>query len=253
MASDLDAWDAAIERAIMAAASEWAPRVLHAALPTLTAAGLPPDPDRMDDERDSWWRSFVTNVLPVLAGLMAARTSKTLRDRGITPPTPPSTGPSGPTGASSDVPPAMRRAADAVPWPTEVLSALTSDERADLVNSFTELRQLVGELMPDDAELIVRIPSWRDNTSSYLATVSNRCKNMPDTVFNQIRTALTEGIDAGEDAATLAVRVREHLDMGLEGGRDAWNTRAARIARTECLPPDAPVHGANITAVYRRA
>ena len=216
MADDLDAWDAAIEKAVLAAAAEWAPRVLHAALPTLTASGLPPDPDRMDDERDSWWRSFVTNVLPVLAGLMAARTSKTLRDRGITP-----------------TPPKLESAAAAIPWPTDVLGTLSADDRADLISSFAELRHMVGDLLPDDAELIVRIPSWRDNTASYLSTVSNRCKDMPDSVFSQIRTALSEGIDAGEDAASLAVRVREHLDMGLEGGRDAWNTRASRIARTE--------------------
>lgn len=231
MASDLDAWDAAIETAVMSAATEWAPRVLRAALPTLTASGLPPDPDRMDDERDSWWQSFVQNVLPVLAGLMAARTAKTLRDRGITPPDPAPDAPG--QAAPGRVPAAMKRASDAVPWPTEVLSGLSADDRAELVSSFTELRQMLGELIPDDAELIVHIPSWREGVSEYLATVSNRCRNMPDSVFAEIRTALTEGIDAGEDAATLAVRVREHLDMGLEGGRDAWNTRAMRIARTE--------------------
>ncbi len=235
MADDLDAWDAAIERAIMAAATEWAPRVLHAALPTLTAAGLPPDPDRMDDERDSWWSTFVAHVLPVLAGLMAARTSKTLKDRGITPPEPEpdATGPGGEPMRPGRVPPAMTRASDAVPWPADVLAGFSADDRAELVSSFTELRQMLGELMPDDTELIVRIPSWRDGVSEYLSIVSNRCKDMPDTVFNQIRTTLAEGIDAGEDASALAVRVREHLDMGLEGGRDAWNTRAARIARTE--------------------
>ena len=231
MSDDLDAWDAAIETAVMSAATEWAPRVLRAALPTLTASALPPDPDRMDDERDSWWSTFVANVLPVLAGLMAARTAKTLRDRGITPPEPTPEVPE--QAVPGRVPPAMRSAAAAVPWPTEVLSGLTPDDRAELVSSFTELRQMLGELIPDDAELIVHIPSWRDGVSEYLATVSNRCKNMPDSVFAEIRTALAEGIDAGEDAATLAVRVREHLDMSLEGGRDAWNVRATRIARTE--------------------
>lgn len=227
MADDLDAWDAAIESAVLAAASEWAPRVLHAALPTLTASGLPPDPDRMDDERDSWWQTFVTNVLPVLAGLMAARTAKTLRDRDVTPPE------ALEFGEPMPGPPGMRSASDAVPWPTEVLSGLSANDRTELVSSFTELRQLLGELVPDDAELIVRVPSWRDGVADYLSTVSNRCRNMPDTVFAEIRTALTEGIDAGEDAAALAVRVREHLDMASEGGRDAWATRATRIARTE--------------------
>lgn len=218
MADDaLEAWDAAIEKAILAAATEWAPRVLHAALPTLTAAGLPPDPDRMDDERDSWWSTFVAHVLPVIAGLMAARTGRTLRDRGVTPPEPPP----------------LEAASRAVPWPDDILATLSADDRAELVSSFTDLRQMLGELMPDDAELIVRIPSWRDNTASYLSTVSNRCKNMPDTVFSSIRTALAEGIDAGEDPTALAVRVRDHLDMTTEGGRDAWNMRANRIARTE--------------------
>lgn len=214
---DLDAWDAVIEKAILAAAREWSPLVLDAALPSLTADALPPDPDRMADEQGSWWRLFVANVLPVLTGLMAARTSRTLRARGVTPPEPP----------------ALEAASDAVPWPTDVLGALTAQDRTALVSSFSELRELVGELLPDDAELIVQLPSWRDHTESYLSQVSNRCKDMPDTVFDQVRRAITEGVDAGEDAAALAVRVREHLDMATEGGREAWNVRANRVARTE--------------------
>lgn len=213
---DLDAWDAAIKAAVLAAARQWSPLVLDAALPSLTADALPPDPDRMDDERDSWWRAFVTNVLPVLSGLMAARTWRVLKARGVTPPEPPATS-----------------ARSAVPWPTDVLGALTAQDRTALVSSFTELRELVGDLLPDDAELIVHSPTWRDHIESYLAQVSNRCKDMPDNVFEQVRKAITEGVDAGESAAELAVRVREHLDMATEGGRDAWNSRATRIARTE--------------------
>ncbi len=84
---------------------------------------------------------------------------------------------------------------------------------------------------------------------STLAQTENLLTNIPDEVYNLVFAELTDGVNAGESLPKLAERVEAVLSWS---GSPNWPGRARLIAVTECLPPEALVGSANITAAYRR-
>lgn len=126
----------------------------------------------------------------------------------------------------------------------------------------------------------------------YMRTVRDRFKIWPEGAFEDVRPELMESASEAESIEQVIDRVGRVLDIDknsrtikaeinvvekrlmdddldpairkalakqrreLWKAHDAevssWKWKARRIARTECLPADTPVSGANITAVYRR-
>jgi hypothetical protein len=74
-----------------------------------------------------------------------------------------------------------------------------------------------GEFADDD----------RDWVGRYLEGLPNRLAGVPDELYEQVQTAVRDGLDAGDTTADLTGRVQDVLGLG--GQR--W--RAERIARTE--------------------
>lgn len=83
----------------------------------------------------------------------------------------------------------------------------------------------------------------------HLDTVRNLLVRVPDEVFEDIRRELVQGHNQGDPVRAIADKVERILDVS---GSENWRNRAQTIAVTECLPGDAVVDSARITAVYRR-
>lgn len=99
---------------------------------------------------------------------------------------------------------------------------------------------LLGDDYPWDQRVFV---------TRYLAEVRNRLVRIPEEVYDLIAGQMAAGVNLGESIPQLANRVDEVLAVTTS---ERWQNRAVTVARTECLPGEAPVDGAYATAVYRR-
>jgi hypothetical protein len=89
----------------------------------------------------------------------------------------------------------------------------------------------------------------RVRATAYLAEVRNRLVRVPDEVFSLVAHQVATGVNLGEGIPELRARIDNILSTTAS---ERWPNRATVIARTECLPGDAPIDGALATAVYRR-
>lgn len=220
-AQQMDAIEDWLTAATGRALHTWAAGALDTVLPSLTADGddwVPaPDLSQLLATVTAWAATFHQEVLSPLLVLMAARAA-------------------GQTAAAGAVP----AAAAAVPTIPADPDGLLRVELQALIGESAELRALVAELSGTTVraavpamEAIVALPSWEAFTADYLTTVSNRVVGMPDDVFRHLTADLAKGVDAGESAHDLSIRVRNYLDTDTESGFEALATRATRIARTE--------------------
>ncbi len=65
-------------------------------------------------------------------------------------------------------------------------------------------------------------------------------------------TPAREQARESDPRVALLQQQRTRARLALDNEQSYWQTRAQRIARTECFPPDAPVTSARVTAAYRR-
>lgn len=91
---------------------------------------------------------------------------------------------------------------------------------------------------PDDPILIDQLQRTR-----------NLMVRTPDEVYRLVVRALGDSIAMGGTVADQAQAVRHVLDVT---GTENWPSRARTVAVTECLPGDALIDGAQLTAAYRR-
>lgn len=73
----------------------------------------------------------------------------------------------------------------------------------------------------------VRLGGTEAAARDHIATVHNRLVGVPDEVFDTVRATLDAGFEAGDTPDDLRARVAEALRI------DEWDSRAARVARTE--------------------
>ena len=85
----------------------------------------------------------------------------------------------------------------------------------------------------EQIEVVVTTRSWWDEMARQLAATPNKVVGMPETIYRDLVVKLGAATNEGLDMFERNLIVREFLDMSTEGGFEKWNTRAARIARTE--------------------
>lgn len=132
-------------------------------------------------------------------------------------------------------------AADLPPLDVNALSGISNDWAA-------EVDRLVGPMLVEVYE-VAALDVWdrfvdavdrmaqreagsmavvlSNGSRSFMEVARNRLVGIGDTAWTIARTALVEGIEAGDDMGRLTVRVREAIDVG--------EARARTIARTETL------------------
>jgi hypothetical protein len=98
-------------------------------------------------------------------------------------------------------------------------------------------------------DLDIPFPSTDAFIASHIAQVENYLVRIPEEVFNLVMADVVDGHNAGESFEDIAARIEDTLNLT---GSENWPARARVIAVTECLPGDAVVDSARITAAYRR-
>lgn len=119
----------------------------------------------------------------------------------------------------------------------ELLNKLRLIARAGWINASGQL----GVDLPYDPDDPILVDQ--------LLRTRNLMVRTPDEVYRQIIKALGDSVAAGETVQDQAQRVRHVLDVT---GTENWPSRARTVAVTECLPGDAVINGAEVTAAYRR-
>lgn len=119
----------------------------------------------------------------------------------------------------------------------ELLDKLRLIARAGWINAGQQLG-IDLRYNPDDPILV-----------NQLLRTRNLLVRTPDEVYRQIIKALGDSVAAGETVENQVQRVRHVLDVT---GTENWPARARTVAVTECLPGDAVIDGADVTAAYRR-
>ena len=116
---------------------------------------------------------------------------------------------------------------------------------------YNRFRPIIAKTMAQSEAPSVRVgilgPTSPQMVSAIQRRVTKLANNVTETTAQQIRDVMTQARADGVGVSELARRIRSDV-FG-----DAISTqRATTIARTECLPPDARVNSARITALYRR-
>jgi len=101
---------------------------------------------------------------------------------------------------------------------------------------------------PIDIALATEYPEWlKDKIGEELTETFDQdyWAGMNDTTKGRLHTILNNGLESGKSITTMAAEI-----AGL--GEKFSKQRGRLIGRTECLPGDTVVNGANVLAVYRR-
>lgn len=191
---------------IMRAADTWVNNLLPNLFPQpLTAAGeeqaVPPNLEAILSASAEWQAVATQELTPVIIAFMAAQTWDVTHTREI------------------DLTPLSRAGAT----PAETRAA------------FAEARSILERLGYDteDIDVVITARTWVDEVTAQVAVTPNRVAGMPESVYREVVTKLGEATQEGASQFERNLIVREVLDLSTEGGFEAWNTRADRIARTE--------------------
>lgn len=127
---------------------------------------------------------------------------------------------------------------------TGVDSLLDPDEGGDLAG---QVRTAI--YTATDAEVVYAAPGIREWQGEYLATVDNRLRDVPNSVFGLITDQIDISMGLGETEAQQAARIKQILDWS---GEEDWPGRAKAIARTEATGAynQATVWAAETTAAH---
>lgn len=127
---------------------------------------------------------------------------------------------------------------------TGVDSLLDPDEGGDLA---AQVRTAI--YTATDAEIVYAAPGLREWQGEYLATVENRLRRVPDSVFDLITDQIDISMGLGESEAEQAARIKNILKWS---GEEDWPGRARAIARTEATGAynQATAWAAEVTAAH---
>lgn len=199
-----DEWAPRLQAAVMEAARKWSETMLERVFPkSLVAAGegVQMNLDAFLFGTGDWIKHFDDEVLPVILAFLTAQTI--------------------------DV--ASVREVDLRP----LVATNTSPTETRAV--FAEAVDYLGRMgyAAEDIEIVVTRRTWIDFADAQAAKSRNLVVGMPENMYRELVGKLATATNEGAGQFDRNLIVRDFLDMNREGGFEAWNTRAERIARTE--------------------
>ena len=200
----LEEWSELLENAVLEAGKKWSKETLEDVFPKgLTAAT---DPEQMSLDAilataNTWAATASTEMAPAMIAFMVAQTWDVATARKVD----------------------LRPLSGAASTPAEHKAAFS--KAVDILHSWG--------YKDEQIEVVVTTRSWWDEMARQLAATPNKVRGMPETIYRDLVVKLGAATNEGLDMFERNLIVREFLDMSTEGGFEKWNTRAARIARTE--------------------
>ena len=200
----LEEWSELLENAVLEAGKKWSEATLEDVFPKgLTAAT---DPEQMSLDAilataNTWAATASTEMAPAMIAFMVAQTWDVATARKVD----------------------LRPLSGAASTPAEHKAAFS--KAVDILHSWG--------YKDEQIEVVVTTRSWWDEMARQLAATPNKVVGMPETIYRDLVVKLGAATNEGLDMFERNLIVREFLDMSTEGGFEKWNTRAARIARTE--------------------
>ena len=200
----LEEWSELLENAVLEAGKKWSKETLDDVFPKgLTAAT---DPEQMSLDAilataNTWAATATTEMAPAMIAFMVAQTWDVATARKVD----------------------LRPLSGAASTPAEHKAAFS--KAVDILHSWG--------YKDEQIEVVVTTRSWWDEMARQLAATPNKVVGMPETIYRDLVVKLGAATNEGLDMFERNLIVREFLDMSTEGGFEKWNTRAARIARTE--------------------
>lgn len=200
----LEEWSELLENAVLEAGKKWSKETLEDVFPKgLTAAT---DPEQMSLDAilataNTWAATASTEMAPAMIAFMVAQTWDVTTARKVD----------------------LRPLSGAASTPAEHKAAFS--KAVDILHSWG--------YKDEQIEVVVTTRSWWDEMARQLAATPNKVVGMPETIYRDLVVKLGAATNEGLDMFERNLIVREFLDMSTEGGFEKWNTRAARIARTE--------------------
>lgn len=200
----LEEWSELLENAVLEAGKKWSKETLEDVFPKgLTAAT---DPEQMSLDAilataNTWAAAATTEMAPAMIAFMVAQTWDVATARKVD----------------------LRPLSGAASTPAEHKAAFS--KAVDILHSWG--------YTDNQIDVVVTTRSWWDEMARQLAATPNKVRGMPETIYRDLVVKLGAATNEGLDMFERNLIVREFLDMSTEGGFEKWNTRAARIARTE--------------------
>ena len=200
----LEEWSGLLESAVLEAGKKWSKETLEDVFPKgLTAAT---DPEQMSLDAilataNTWAATASTEMAPAMIAFMVAQTWDVATARKVD----------------------LRPLSGMASTPAEHKAAFS--KAVDILHSWG--------YKDEQIEVVVTTRSWWDEMARQLAATPNKVVGMPETIYRDLVMKLGAATNEGLDMFERNLIVREFLDMSTEGGFEKWNTRAARIARTE--------------------
>ena len=200
----LEEWSELLESAVLEAGKKWSKETLEDVFPKgLTAAT---DPEQMSLDAilataNTWAATASTEMAPAMIAFMVAQTWDVATARKVD----------------------LRPLSGMASTPAEHKAAFS--KAVDILHSWG--------YKDEQIEVVVTTRSWWDEMARQLAATPNKVVGMPETIYRDLVMKLGAATNEGLDMFERNLIVREFLDMSTEGGFEKWNTRAARIARTE--------------------
>lgn len=200
----LEEWSELLENAVLEAGKKWSKETLEDVFPKgLTAAT---DPEQMSLDAilataNTWAATASTEMAPAMIAFMVAQTWDVATARKVD----------------------LRPLSGMASTPAEHKAAFS--KAVDILHSWGYTDKQI--------DVVVTTRSWWDEMARQLAATPNKVVGMPETIYRDLVVKLGAATNEGLDMFERNLIVREFLDMSTEGGFEKWNTRAARIARTE--------------------
>ena len=212
----LDEWADLLQQALMRAGREWSTLALNSVMPTsLRAAGEAEDAglaagveegaqislESLLSTANTWASAATAEMSPAFISFMVAQTWDVATARKID----------------------LRELSTPVTTPREHKAAFALAKEILHGWGYTD----------NQIDVVVTTRGWWDEMAAQLAVTPNKVSGMPEVIYRDLVKKLSTATQEGASQFDRNLIVREFLDMDSEGGFEKWNTRAARIARTE--------------------
>lgn len=204
----LDEWADVLQQALLRAGKDWSELALNSVMPnSLQAAAEPVEQgtqislEALLSTSNAWAAAATTEMSPALIAFMVAQAWDVATARKID----------------------LRELSTPATTPTEHKAAFAEAKTILHGWGFTD----------EQIDVVVATRGWWDEMAAQLAVTPNKVVGMPETIYRDLVKKLGVATQEGASQFDRNLIVREFLDMNREGGFEKWNTRAARIARTE--------------------
>lgn len=204
----LDEWADVLQQALLRAGKDWSELALNSVMPnSLQAATEPVEQgtqislEALLSTSNAWATAATTEMSPALIAFMVAQAWDVATARKID----------------------LRDLSTPATTPPEHKAAFAEAKTILHGWGFTD----------EQIDVVVTTRGWWDEMAAQLAVTPNKVVGMPETIYRDLVKKLGVATQEGASQFDRNLIVREFLDMNREGGFEKWNTRAARIARTE--------------------